>query len=124
MAAWNRRHLNHQGATDVLAFDCLETASADAAAFAGLPGEDGDEAEPLLAGVIAVCPAVALRACARYGTTPEDELLLYLVHGMLHLAGQDDLNPRAKRRMRREERRVLTALRREGWRAGELFAVA
>jgi probable rRNA maturation factor len=38
------------------------------------------------------------------------ELTLYLVHGWLHLAGHDDLEPGKKRRMRRAERRALAAL--------------
>jgi probable rRNA maturation factor len=38
------------------------------------------------------------------------ELALYLVHGWLHLAGYDDLQPAKKRAMRRAERRAMKLL--------------
>ena len=41
------------------------------------------------------------------------ELTLYVVHGWLHLAGYDDLQPAKKRRMRAAEKRAMTLLRRE-----------
>ena len=39
------------------------------------------------------------------------ELTLYVVHGWLHLAGYDDLQPAKKRRMRAAETRALKLLR-------------
>jgi probable rRNA maturation factor len=42
------------------------------------------------------------------------ELTLYLVHGWLHLAGYDDLQPAKKRRMRRAETGALQLLRAAG----------
>lgn len=39
------------------------------------------------------------------------ELTLYLVHGWLHLAGYDDLQPAKKRRMRAAETRAMKLLR-------------
>jgi metalloprotein, YbeY/UPF0054 family len=39
------------------------------------------------------------------------ELTLYLVHGWLHLAGYDDLQPAKKREMRRAEARAMNLLR-------------
>ncbi|MDQ5979703.1 MAG: putative rRNA maturation factor [Verrucomicrobiota bacterium] len=39
------------------------------------------------------------------------ELTLYLVHGWLHLAGYDDLQPARKRRMRAAEARAMKLLR-------------
>jgi probable rRNA maturation factor len=39
------------------------------------------------------------------------ELTLYLVHGWLHLAGYDDLQPAKKRKMRAAEARAMTLLR-------------
>ena len=38
------------------------------------------------------------------------EITLYIVHGFLHMAGEDDLTPEAKRKMRRAEKRVLSVL--------------
>jgi probable rRNA maturation factor len=42
------------------------------------------------------------------------ELTLYLVHGWLHLAGYDDLQPAKKRLMRRAEARAMRLLRGQG----------
>jgi probable rRNA maturation factor len=42
------------------------------------------------------------------------ELTLYLVHGWLHLAGYDDLQPAKKRRMRAAEARAMKLLRTAG----------
>ena len=39
------------------------------------------------------------------------ELTLYVVHGWLHLAGYDDLQPAKKRRMRAAEKRAMAILR-------------
>ncbi|HEY4246953.1 MAG TPA: rRNA maturation RNase YbeY [Lacunisphaera sp.] len=39
------------------------------------------------------------------------ELTLYIVHGWLHLAGYDDLQPAKKRRMRAAEKRAMRLLR-------------
>ncbi len=94
MAELNRKFLAHEGPTDVLAFDL--------SAGAGVPGE------PRTAGEVYVCPEVAAKAAGRYGTTPAHELLLYMAHGMLHLAGEDDHEPASRRRMRRLEKKILT----------------
>ena len=40
-----------------------------------------------------------------------EELSLYVVHGWLHLAGYDDLQPQKKRRMRAAEARAMKLLR-------------
>jgi probable rRNA maturation factor len=45
-----------------------------------------------------------------------DELILYIVHGWLHLAGYDDVTPREKRKMRAAETRALKLLRATGHR--------
>lgn len=47
----------------------------------------------------------------RFDAAFSDELTLYVVHGWLHLAGYDDLQPAKKRVMRRAESRALRLLR-------------
>jgi probable rRNA maturation factor len=47
----------------------------------------------------------------RFRTTPARELILYVVHGILHLHGFDDLTAAKRRRMRVAERRVMVWLR-------------
>jgi probable rRNA maturation factor len=56
----------------------------------------------------------AARYAAEHGRDFAEELTLYLVHGWLHLAGYDDLQPVKKRRMRAAEKRAMTLLREAG----------
>jgi len=49
----------------------------------------------------------------QFRTTAASELVLYIVHGILHLHGFDDLVPAKRRRMRAAERRVIASLRRQ-----------
>jgi probable rRNA maturation factor len=91
--AIRRLHRDHMGldsATDVLAFP-LE----------GSPGG--------LLGEVVASAETARREAAARGVAPADELLLYVVHGVLHLLGFDDHAPSSRRRMRAAERRALRA---------------
>ncbi|MBV6516912.1 MAG: Endoribonuclease YbeY [Planctomycetes bacterium] len=91
MRRLNRAALNHDYTTDVLSFD------------------HGDSPEGRLLELI-VCPAVARREARRRGLPPEQELLRYVVHGALHLAGHDDLEPGARQRMWQVQERLLKRL--------------
>ena len=83
--------------TDVLSFD-----------YAPLPGEtDTPSAE------IVVNVERARRVGPRYGGV-DRELALYIAHGCNHLTGADDSTIRDRERMRRRERRWLTAARENG----------
>ena len=70
------------------------------------------EGDPALgfAGEICVSVDTAAAYARRTGRDFAPELLLYIVHGWLHLAGYDDLQPAKKRRMRRAEARALRLL--------------
>lgn len=70
----NRDHLSHDYPTDVIAFDYRE-------------GE-----LKKLAGEIIVSGETALRVAKEKGLDPAAELILYLLHGTLHLKGMDDKN--------------------------------
>jgi probable rRNA maturation factor len=98
MAELNELFLGHQGPTDVLSFDLRQDARS-------LPGD-----EPPVIAEIDVCPAVALEYAAEHGGSPSRELVLYIVHGMLHLVGEDDQTRGARRAMRAAEKRVMDAL--------------
>jgi probable rRNA maturation factor len=91
MHALNRQYLQHDFPTDVLSF-VLER----------------DEAAGSLDGEIIASADYASRESPRYGWTAEDELLLYVIHGCLHLVGQDDQTPEGRASMRAEESRVLS----------------
>lgn len=103
LAALHGRFLADPSATDVITF------AGDPAA--GTAGEIcvSVDAAARLAGLGGPGRASAA-ARARFA----EELTLYLVHGWLHLAGYDDLEPTRKRRMRAAERRALAVLRRAG----------
>jgi probable rRNA maturation factor len=67
------------------------------------PG-DPDEG---LAGEICVCPEYAMQVSSRYDSTPDWELTLYLIHGWLHLAGLDDIDPIDRQAMRAAEETLM-----------------
>jgi len=73
------------------------------------PLEDEIGPEPLLGEVVA-CAGVARREARSRGTAAGDELLLYVVHGILHLLGYDDTSPRKFARMHRREAELLAEL--------------
>lgn len=59
---------------------------------------------------IVICAPFAKREARARGLSWRTELTLYLVHGVLHLTGEDDATARGARRMRRFERDVLARL--------------
>src|SRR5258705_2043281 len=61
-------------------------------------------------GEIVICVPQAMRSAKQRGIAVEKELLLYAVHGMLHLAGMDDRTDADFRRMHRLGDRILTGL--------------
>lgn len=95
-AAMRRAHRmwrGKSGVTDVLSFDLRERTA----------GRDVD-------GVILVCEDVARREGRRRGTDALAELLLYVVHGCLHLCEYDDMSAVEFRRMHAREDELLAAL--------------
>ncbi len=73
----------------------------------------GDAAHGL-AGEICVSVDAAVRQVGPSGPRFSAEVMLYVVHGWLHLAGYDDLSPAKKRVMRRAEKRALALLAQSG----------
>jgi len=82
-----------------------DASTTDVITFAGAPTGSGQ------AGEICVSADAARAFAAKQGRDFSEELTLYLVHGWLHLAGHDDLQPAKKRRMRTAEARALALLR-------------
>lgn len=62
-------------------------------------------------GDVFVCPETAILYASTHKKDPYEEASLYLVHGLLHIMGYDDLNPKAKRQMRAAEKRHLKHLK-------------
>jgi len=96
MARANWEHLRHEGPTDVITLD-----------FGGQAG-DAPRPGPLL-GEIFICPVVAEAFAREHGTTWSEEVARYLIHGILHLRGYDDRNATRRKRMKREEERLVGA---------------
>lgn len=62
-------------------------------------------------GEILVCPSVADQQRKTEGLSLHDEVLTYILHGLLHLCGLDDLTQKDFNRMRREQSRLLEKVR-------------
>ena len=78
------------------------------AEFLGDPAETDVITFPY--GEIVVCPAVAREQGPRFGLEVGHEVLLYAIHGLLHLAGYDDRTEKEAREMARIQRRILDQL--------------
>ena len=94
MARANWEHLRHEGATDAITLDYGDQA--------GTTPKSG----PLL-GEIFICPVVAEAFAREHGTTWPEEVARYLIHGILHLRGYDDRDATRRKRMKREENRLM-----------------
>lgn len=84
----NRRHLAHDYPTDVISFTY-------------------QSAPPTISGELIVSAETARRQARRYGWPVAHEMLLYVVHGVLHIAGLDDQTNHQRSIMRAAERAVL-----------------
>ncbi|KAB2662364.1 MAG: rRNA maturation RNase YbeY [Verrucomicrobia bacterium] len=93
MAEVNWDYLQHEGPTDVITFG-YEPAKKN-------EGAHGD---------IYICVEVAESQSTEFGTSWQQELIRYLVHGILHLLGFDDQQPAQRRTMKREENRLVRHL--------------
>ncbi len=94
MAELHLRTMNIPAPTDVLTFD-----------YSG--GEGMDRHIEL---DTAVCLDVARREAVRRGHSVGHELLLYMVHSLLHVRGYNDLTAHEARRMHRREDEILTQM--------------
>ncbi len=104
--ALNQTFLRHAGPTDVIAFDYTERAAPFSLAARKSHG-GGLPPDPGLHGEIFVCVEQAGAQSRRFRTTWQAELARYIIHGLLHLQGYDDRRPSARRKMKREEDRLL-----------------
>jgi probable rRNA maturation factor len=84
----NRQYLQHDYPTDVLSF-VLEAE------------------EDHLIGQLIVSAEYAASEAGKFGWTTDDEVLLYTIHGALHLVGYDDQEAELKAEMREQEKVYL-----------------
>jgi probable rRNA maturation factor len=88
----NKRYLDHDEPTDVLSFPLSEPGSRK------------------LAGELVIGVEVAQAQAAERGHDVQAELVLYVIHGLLHLCGYDDKTDSAAREMHERERHYLRTL--------------
>ena len=69
-----------------------------------------DRRRRVITGEVVVCVPEARRNARLHGTEVRNELLLYALHGMLHLSGFEDRTKRGYQRMHRQEDRILSRL--------------
>ena len=116
MAGVNEKFLDHIGPTDVITFDHSEVLRAPQtgslrygrlATCATVSSASGDVQ---LHGEIFICPEVAIAQAREFGASWQEEVVRYCVHGLLHLRGYDDVRAADRRKMKREEDRIVTDL--------------
>ena len=98
MAKVNETYLGHTGSTDVITFDHNP------------PGTSSKSKAPPLHGELFICVDDAIEFAREFATSWQAEVVRYVVHGVLHLRGFDDLVPDKRRVMKREENRLTQAL--------------
>jgi probable rRNA maturation factor len=111
----NRDFLRHDYDTDVLSF-LFESSLVTPGRQPKKRGVSDQAAElrgagRRIDGEVLVSAEMAVQMADRFGWSPRDELTLYLVHGLLHLCGYDDLSPAERRLMRERERAILAQLK-------------
>jgi len=95
ISACNKRYLGSIGPTDVISFDLAERPD-----------------RPLSAQLI-VCGQVAVKEAAGRRHGVQRELMLYVVHGLLHLLGYDDRKPSDAAEMYLKQEHMLDDFLRE-----------
>lgn len=93
MADIHERFMGIAGPTDVMTFEL-----------------DHDARGRVVAGEVVVCVPHARRQARRSGAAVKNELLLYALHGMLHLSGFDDRTARDFAAMHKREDEILRAI--------------
>ena len=89
----NRQFLNHDYPTDVITFELGTN-----------PATNNFQAE------IVVSAETAMQIAEEVDTSLEMELILYVIHGSLHLAGLDDHTDEDRAEMRKNERAMMNSL--------------
>jgi len=93
MSALHNQYMGIDSPTDVLTFEIDHGARGN-----------------VTAGEVVVCVPEARRQATLRGTRANDEILLYALHGLLHLCGYDDKSAPGFKRMHAMEDRILTKI--------------
>ena len=111
MARVNWQFLQHEGSTDVITFDYSDSVGGDVRSL------KNNRLEPphvgsynFIRGELFICVDDAVAQAKEFGSSWQAEVVRYAVHGVLHLLGHDDLRPDLRRKMKREENRLVRRL--------------
>ncbi|HUS35197.1 MAG TPA: rRNA maturation RNase YbeY [Verrucomicrobiae bacterium] len=92
MAKVHEQFMNIDGSTDVITFD------------------HGSQPPAKIHGEIFISIEDAVAQARDFQTSWQSETARYIVHGILHLLSYDDLEPKARAKMKREENRLVSKL--------------
>jgi probable rRNA maturation factor len=98
MCRMHQEHFDDPSPTDCISF----------------PMDDSSEEHYRILGEVFVCPKTAQRYALENQLDPYREATLYLVHGILHLLGYDDINEDDRLAMRAAEERHMQQIERKG----------
>ncbi len=90
MKAMNKKYLRHDYATDVITFDLRECKD-----------------PKVMNGEIIISAEMAANNAREFGVPVKKEIVLYVVHGILHLLGYDDHSPSQIKKMRAKEQELM-----------------
>jgi probable rRNA maturation factor len=93
MSELHKRFMGIPGPTDVLTFEL-----------------DADDNGHVTSGEVVICVPYARKIAKNMGHDLKLELLLYAIHGLLHLSGMNDLKPADYRAMHAMEDKILKKL--------------
>jgi len=88
----NRKFFNESGVTDVISFPLK------------------DATNPQYLGEVVVCVEEAVKLAKVYSNTWQEELVLYLIHGILHIIGFDDIKAKDRLKMQAKQEKILSKL--------------
>jgi probable rRNA maturation factor len=95
MACVHKEFMDIEGSTDVITFD------------------HGSNPPKSIHGEIFISIQDAIKQAQEFKSTWQSEITRYIIHGILHLLGYDDLIPAARTKMKREENRLLKAFEKQ-----------
>lgn len=88
----NKRYFKRPSAADVIAFPL------------------GDELNPDYLGEVVVSVEQAIKVSGKLKISWQEELLRYLIHGILHLSGYKDSSPRLRKIMEKKQEEILNKI--------------
>ena len=88
----NRRYLKRNTSTDVISFPLR------------------DKFSPLLLGEVVISVEEAVKNAKIYGLEFPDEIVLYIIHGILHLLGYKDYRRKDAEKMEKKQKQIMALL--------------